>query len=114
MYSTHNEGRFVITEIFIRTLKSKIFKYTNSGSKKVYIDKLDYMVNKYNSTYHSPIKMKPVDVKPNTYIDSYKETNKKNTKFKIGDNVRISNNKNIFAKCYTSYLSEEVFVSKKS
>ena len=106
MYSTHNEGRFVITEIFIRTLKNKIFKYT--------IDKLDYMVNKYNNTYHSPIKMKPVDVKPNTYIDSYKETNKKNTKRKIGDNVRISNNKNIFAKGYTWNLSEEVFVSKNS
>ena len=94
--------------------KTKSLNTRIQFQKKVYIDKLDYMVNKYNNTYHSPIKMKPVDVKPNTYIDSYKETNKKNTKCKIGDNVRISNNKNSFAKGYTWNLSEEVFVSKNS
>ena len=61
-----------------------------SVSKSVYIDRLGDIVNKYNNTYHRTIKMKPVDVKPNTYIDSSKETNDKNPKFKIGDNVRMS------------------------
>ena len=68
-----------------------------SVSKNVYIDKLDDIVNKYNNTYHSTIKVKPVDVKSNTYIDSSKETNDNNPKFKIGYNVRISKYKNIFA-----------------
>ena len=69
MYSTHNEGKSVIAERFIRTLKSKIYKYMTSLSKNVYIDKLDGILNKYNNTYHSAIKMKPVDVKVSTYID---------------------------------------------
>ena len=59
-------------------------------SKNLYIDKLDDILDKYNNTYHSAIKMKPVDVKSNTYIDSGKEINEKDPKFKIGDNVRIS------------------------
>ena len=80
--------------------------------KIVYIDKLDDIVYKYNSTYHSIIKMKPVDVKPSTYIDSSKEINYQDTKFKIGDIVRISKNKNTFAKSYPD-CSEKVFVIKK-
>ena len=71
-------------------------------SKTVYIDKLDNIVNKYNNAYHSTIKMKSVDVKWSSYIDSSKENNEKDPKFKIGDIVRISKYKNIFAKCYTS------------
>ena len=101
MYSTHNEGKSVIAERFIRTLKNKIYKYMTSISKNVYIDKLDDIVNEYNNTYHRTIKMKPVDVKDNTYIDSSKEVNDKNPKFKVGDLVRISKYKNIFAKGYT-------------
>ena len=66
MYSTRNEGKSVVAEGFIRTLKNKIYKYMTSISKNVYIDKLDDIVNKYNNTYHSTIKMKPVDVKSNT------------------------------------------------
>ena len=58
MYSTHNEGKFVVSERFIRTLKNKIYKYMISVSKNVYIDKLDDIVNKYNDTYHSTIKIK--------------------------------------------------------
>ena len=88
-------------------------KYITSISKIVYVDKLDDIVNKYNNTYHSTIKMKPVDVKSNTYIDSNKEISNKNPKFKIGDIVRISNNKNVFAKGYTPNWSEEIFVIKK-
>ena len=80
-----------------------------SISQNVYIDKLDDIVNKYNNTYHRTSKMKPVDVKDNTYIDL-----KKDPKFKVGDHVRISRYQNIFAKGYTPNWSEELFVIKKS
>ena len=83
---------------FIRTLKTKIYKYMTSVSKNVYIDKLDDIVSKYNNTYHRTIKMKPVDVKDNTYIDFKKEVYDKDPKFKVGDHVRISKYKNIFSK----------------
>ena len=80
----------------------------------MYIDKLDDIVNEYNNTYHRTIKMEPVDVKDNTYIDSIKShSNDKDPKFKVGDHVRISKYKNIFAKGYTPNWSEEVFVIKK-
>ena len=80
--------------------------------KNVYIDKLDDIVNKYNNTYHSTIKLKPVDVKSNTYIESSKKTNDKNPKFRIVDTVRLSKYKNIFAKGCIPNWSEEVFVIK--
>ena len=70
MYSIHNEGKSVVAERFIRTLKTKIYKYMTSISKNVYIDKLDDIVSEYNNTYHKTIKIKSVDVKDNTYIDS--------------------------------------------
>ena len=73
IYSTHNEGKSVVAERFIRTLKNKIYKYMTSVSKNVYIDKLDDIVNEYNNTYHRTIKMKPVDVKDNTYSDFNEE-----------------------------------------
>ena len=69
---THNEGESVVAKKFIRTLKNKIYKYMMSVSKNVYIDQLDDIVDKGNKTYHSTIKMKSVDVKSNTYIDSSK------------------------------------------
>ena len=84
-----------------------------SVSKNIYIDKLDDIVNKYNNTCHNTIKMEPVDVKSNTYIDSNKEINGKDPKFKIGDIVRISKYKNFFAKGYTSNWSENGFVILK-
>ena len=113
MYSTHNEGKSVVAERFIRTLKSKIYKYMTSISKNVYIDKLDDIVDEYNNTYPTTIKMKPIDVKDNTYINTSKEINNKYPKFKVGDYVRISKYKNIFAKGYMPNWSEEVFVIKK-
>ena len=106
---TNNE----VAERFIRTLKSKIYKYMTSISKNVYIDKLDDIVNEYNNTYHKTIKMKPIDVKDNTYINTDKEINNKDPKFKVGDRVRISKYKNIFAKGYTLNWSDEVFAIKK-
>ena len=89
MCSTNNEGKSVVPERLIRTLKNKIYKYMTSISKNAYINKLDDIVNKYNNTYHNIIKMKPVDIKSNTYIDSNKDIDDKNHKFKIGDIVRI-------------------------
>ena len=79
----------------------------------MYIHKLDDLVDEYKNTYHRTIKMKPVDVKDNTYIDFEKEVNDKDPKFKVGDHVRISKYKNIFAKGYTPNCSEEVFVISK-
>ena len=113
MYSIHNEGKSVVAERFIRTLKTKIYKYMTEISKNVYIDKLDDIVNEYNNTYHRTIKMKSVDVKENTYIDFKKELNDKDPKLKVGDYVRTSIYKNIFAKRYMPNWCEEVFVIKK-
>ena len=103
MYSIHNEGKYVVAERFIGTLKTKIYKYVTSISKNVYIYKLDDIVNEYNNTHHRTIKMKPVDVKDNTYIDFKKEVNDKDPKFKVSDHVRISKYKSVsaFAKGYT-------------
>ena len=105
MYSIHNEGKSVVPERFIRTLKNKIYKYMTLISKNVYIDKLDDIVDEYNNTYHRIIKMKPIDAKDNTYINFEKEynnnnNNNKDPKFKVADCVRISKFKNIFAKRY--------------
>ena len=105
MYSTHNEGKSIVAERFIRTIKNKIFKYMNTISKNVYIDKLGNIINKCNNTYHSTIKMKPVDVRSSTYIEFDIENN--------DDDVRISKYKNIFAKGYVPNWSEEVFLIKK-
>ena len=70
IYSTHNKRKSVVAKRFIRTLKNKIYKYMTSLSKNVYIDKLDDIVNKYNNTYDSTIKMKPVDVKSSTCMET--------------------------------------------
>ena len=96
MYSIHSKGKSVVAERFIRTLKTKIYKYMTSISKNVFINKLDDIVNEYNNTYRTT-KMKPIDVKNNTYIDSTKKVNDKDCKFKVDDHVRISKYKNIFA-----------------
>ena len=84
MYSTYNEGKSVVAERFIRTLKNKLYKHMTATGKNVYYDVLDDVVNKYNNTKHSTIKMKPIDVKNNkrVYID---EHNEKDSIFKVGD-----------------------------
>ena len=98
MYWTYNEGRSVIAERFIRTLKNKIYTCMTSISKNVYIEKLYDM----EVIDHGIIKAKPADVTPSIHIDFIKENNKEGPKFKIGVNVRISKYKNIFAKGYVS------------
>ena len=69
MYSIRNEGKSVVAERFIRTLKKKILKHMTAISKNVYFDVLDDIVNKYNNTLHRTIKLKPIDIKDNTYVD---------------------------------------------
>ena len=113
MYSTYNEGKSVVAERFIRTLKNKLYKHMTATGKNVYYDVLDDAVNKYNNTKYSTIKMKPIDVGDNNkraYID---EHNKKDSRFKVGDRVRISKFKNIFAKGYTPNWSSEIFIVDK-
>ena len=113
IYSTHNQGKSVVAERFIRTLKNKIFKHMTAISKNIYFDALDDIVNKYNNTVHRTIKMKPIDVTSDSFAEYNDDSNKKNPKFKAGDHVRISKYKNIFAKGYTPNWSEEVFVINK-
>ena len=76
MYSTHNEGKPVVAERFIRTLKNKIFKHMIAISKNVYFDVLDDIVNKYNNTAHKSIKMKPIDVTFDSYAEYNEDSNK--------------------------------------
>ena len=113
MYSTFNEGKSVVAERFIGTLKNKIYKHMTAISKNVYYDALDDIVNKYSNTVHRTIKMKPVDVTNDSFAEYNEESNKKDPKFKVGDHVRISKYKNIFAKGYAPNWSEEVFVINK-
>ena len=112
MHSTYNEGNSVVAERFIRTLKNKLYKHLTATGKNVYYDVLDDVINKYNNTKHSTIKIKPIDVKNNkrVYID---EHNEKDSRFKVGDRVRISKFKNIFAKGYTTNWSKEIFIVDK-
>ena len=112
MYSTYNEGKSVAAERFIRTLKNKLHKHTTATCKNVYYDVLHDVVNKYNNTKHNAIKMKPIDAGDNkrVYID---EHNEKDSRFKVGDRVRISKFKNIFAKGYTPNWSREIFIVNK-
>ena len=106
MYSTYNEGKSVVAERFIRTLKNKLYKHMTATGKNLYYDVLDDVINKY-----STIKMKPIDVKNNrVYID---EHNEKDSRFKVGDRVRIFRYKNIFAKGYTPNWSKEIFIVDK-
>ena len=113
MYSTYNQGKSVVAERFIRTLKNKNYKYMTSISENLYIDKLYDIVNEYNNTYHEAIKMKPVDVKSGNYVEYNVNFNDKYPKFQVRDHVRISKYKNIFGEGYTPNWSEEIFVIKK-
>ena len=115
MYSTYIESKFVVAERFIRTLKNKFFKHMTAISKNIYFEVLDDIVDEYNNTVHKTIEIKPIEVTDNYYAEYNEDpSNKKTPKFKVGDNVRISKHKNIFAKGYTPNWSEEVFVINKT
>ena len=112
MYSAFNEGKSVVAERFIRTLKNKLHKHMTATGENVYYV-LDDVVNEYNNTKHNTIKMKPKDVKDDNkrvYID---EHNKKSARYNVGDRVRISKFKNVFAKGYTPNWSREIFIVNK-
>ena len=114
MYSTtYNEGKSLVAERFIRTLKNKLYKHMTATGKNVYYDVLDDIVYEYNNTKHNTIKVKPKDVENKSkrvYID---EHNEKRSRFKIGDRVRISKFKNILSKGYTLNWSREIFIVNK-
>ena len=82
-------------------------------SKNVYFDVLNDIVDNYNNTYHKTITMKPIDVGDDSFAEYNQESNEKDPKFKVGDHIRISKYKNIFAKCYKPIWSEEIFIIKK-
>ena len=110
IYSTYNGGKSAVAQGFIRTLKIKIFKHMTAISKNVYFDVLDDIVNKYNNTVHRTIKMKSIDDTSNSYAEYNEGSNRKDPKFKVGDHVKISKYKNIFAKGYTLNWSEKVLI----
>ena len=109
MYSTFNEGKLVVAERYIRPLKNKLYKHMTATGKNVYYDVLDDVYNEYNNTKHNTIKMKPIGIGDNkrVYIG---EHNEKDSRFKVGDRVRISKFKNIFAKGYAPNWSTEIFI----
>ena len=110
MYSTYDEGKSIVAE---RTLKNKIYKHMTAASKNVYFDVLDDIVDKYDNIYNRTVKMKPIDVKSDSYPEFNVDSNEKHPKFQVGDHVRISKYKNIFAKGYAPNWSEEVFIISK-
>ena len=112
IYSTYNERKSVVAERFIRTLKT-LFKHMTAVSKNVYFDALDDIVNKYNNTIPRTKKLKPIDVTSDSYAEDNENSNETNPNFKVGDHVRISKYKNIFAKGDTQNLSEEAFMIRK-
>ena len=110
MYSTFNESKSVVAERFIRTLKNKLYKHMTATGKNVYYDVLDDIVNKHNNTKHNTIKINLKDVKYDNKRVHIDEHNKKSARFNVGDRVRISKFKNIFAKEYTPNWSREIFI----
>ena len=113
MYSTYNEEKSVVTKRCIRTLRNKIYKQMTTVSKNVYFDDLNDIVDKYNNTYHRTIKMKPVNVKSDSYAKYNVDSNDRDPKFTIGNHARVSKYKHICSKGYPSNWSEEVFVILK-
>ena len=113
MYSMYSEGKSVVAERFIRTLKNKLYNHMTATGKNGYYNVLDDVVNKYNNTKHSTIEMKPIDVGDNNKRVYINEHNEKDSKFKVGDRVRISRYQNIFAKGYAPNWSREIFIVDK-
>ena len=109
MYSTTNEGKSVITERFIKPLKSKILKSMTANNSKSYLAYLNKLVYKYNNTYHHYINRKPIIADYSTLTKKI-ETNPKAPWLKVNDRVRISEYKNILSKSYTENWSREVFI----
>ena len=109
MYSTHNEGKSVSTERFIKTLKTKICKKMTVNYSKSYLSYLNKLVDQYNNTYHHSINKKSINADYSIFTEKF-ETSHKAPKFEVNDRVRITKHKNIFSKCYTVNWSREIFV----
>ena len=111
MYSTYNEGKSVVAERFIRTLKNKIFKHMTAISKNVYFDVLNDIVNKYNNTVHRTIKMKPIEVTDDYYAE-YNENS-----MELHSNKKILNLKLVamlkFQKIKTFLLKDILQIGQK-
>ena len=108
MYSTHNEGKSVIAERFIKTLKSKIYKKMTANNNKSCLLYLNKLVDQYNNTYHHSINKKPTNADYSSFIEKI-ETNPKAPKFKVNGIVRITKYKNNFNKGYTENWSREIY-----
>ena len=109
LYSTYNEGKFVVDERLVRTLKNKSYKYISSISQNVYIDKLYDIVNEYNNTHHKY----SASVKFSTYIDFGIKNNSKDPIFKVDDHVKYQNKETFLPNGYTPNWSAEIFVIKQ-
>ena len=109
MYSTHNEGKSVIGERFIKTLKTKIYKTITANDIKSYLLYLNKLVDQYNNTYHHSVNKKPINTDYFALTEK-SETNNKAPKFKVNDRVRITKYNNIFSKHYTKNWSRETFI----
>ena len=109
IFLTYNEGKSVITERFIKTLKAKIYKKTTANDSKTYLSYLNKMIDQYNNTYHHSTNKKPINADYSALTEP-NETNSKVPKFKVNDEVRIAKYKNIFIKGYTENWSREIFI----
>ena len=121
LYSTENEEKSSIVERWIRTIKEKMWKYFTDNNTYTYMDVLPELVEDYNNTVHSSIKMTPIDASKkkneltvwrNLYPDRYK-INDITPKFSVGDRVRIAKKKKVFEKGYTTRWTEEIFTIKE-
>ena len=121
IYSTENEEKSSIVERWIRTMKEKMWKYFTDNNTYRYIDILPDLVEDYNNTVHTSIKMTPIEASKkkneltalrNLYPDRYKIYNLQ-PKFSVGDEVRITKKKKVFEKGYTTRWTEEIFTIKK-
>ena len=113
MRSTYNQGKSVVAERFIRSLKNKIYKHMTAISENVHFDVLNDIADEDNNTYHRTIKLKPIDVGDVSFAEYNKEPNEKDSKFKVGDHIKILKYEHIFAKGYVPNWSEDIFVVKK-
>ena len=114
IYQTFNEGKAVVVERFNRTIKEKMWRYFTEHNTKKYLDILPKLLNEYNNSYHSTIKMTPTQgSKPNNKIIYIHEINSDKPKFKIGDRVRIYKYKKHFEKGYETNWTKEIFVIDK-
>ena len=109
MYFRRNEGKSVIAERFIKTLKAKIYNKRTANNSKSHLPYFNKLVDQYNNTYHHSINKKPINANYSALTQNI-EMNSRAPKFKVNDTVRITKYKNIFSKCYTENWSREIFI----